>query len=208
MAKVVRVQKGDCIHSIAFANGFFPDTIWNLPENAELAQLRKDPFVLQPGDEVAIPDLRPRAETVATGQRHRFVRRGIPLCVRIQLLLGDCVLADAPVDVEIDGVHHELVSDADGWLEIPITPTARRCVLTLEDGDSFELALGHLDPIDSVAGVQGRLQIIGFHDGAIDGEMGAHTVAALQRFQLAHGLEPTGEADEATRTKLQELTRR
>lgn len=206
MAKVVRVKQGDCIHSIAYAHGFFPDTIWNLPENAELAQLRKDPFVLQPGDEVVIPDLRQRVESIVTNERHRFVRRGIPLSVRIQLLLGDTALADAPVDVEIDGVHRELVSDSEGWLEIPITPTARRAVLTFEDGDSFELQLGHLDPIDTITGVQGRLRTLGLYSGALDGQMGEATIDALRRFQLAQELEPTGEADDPTRAKLQELT--
>lgn len=38
-----QVGPGDCIVSIAYDNGFHPDTLWDHPENAELKALRHDP---------------------------------------------------------------------------------------------------------------------------------------------------------------------
>ena len=77
MPVVLRVRPGDCIASIASERGFFPDTIWNDPANESLRTLRKDPYVLQPDDEVVVPDLRPKQVVCATGKRHTFRRRGV-----------------------------------------------------------------------------------------------------------------------------------
>ena len=67
-----QVKQGDCISSIAFENGFFPDTIWNHPSNAELKKKREDPHVLLPGDMVFIPDKRPKEVSEPTNQVHKF----------------------------------------------------------------------------------------------------------------------------------------
>jgi len=34
-----QVQQGDCINSIGLQYGFFPNTLWNHPDNAELKSL-------------------------------------------------------------------------------------------------------------------------------------------------------------------------
>lgn len=206
MPKTVRARSGDCIHSISFEHGFFPDTIWELPDNSELAQLRGDPFVLEPGDEVVIPELRRRDESVGVDQRHRFRRRGVPLSVRVQLIAGDEPRANLFVDVDVHGVHHGLITDAEGWLEIPTPPNATTAVLTLESGEVYELELGRLDPPDTSAGAQGRLRTLGYYHGVIDGRPGPRMTEALQRFQLDNELEVTGEADANTQAKLQALT--
>ena len=49
-----------------------------------------------------------------------------------------------------------------------------------------------------VAALQAQLQALGFAVGPADGKMGPRTVAALQQFQTASGMEPTGVYDLAT----------
>jgi hypothetical protein len=50
------VQEGDCFLSIAYQHGFFWETLWNLPANAELRNTRQDPGQLLVGDRVMVPD--------------------------------------------------------------------------------------------------------------------------------------------------------
>ena len=59
--------------------------------------------------------------------------------------------------------------------------------------------------MQSRCGAQGRLRNLGYSVGAIDGVLGRRTDEALRAFQLDHGLEVTGELDDATRAKLAEF---
>ena len=83
MSKKHKVREGDCMNSIAFKYGFFPDTLWNHPDNSELRDLRKADNVLRPRDIVIVPDLEQREESCVAEQRHRFVRKGVPAVLRI-----------------------------------------------------------------------------------------------------------------------------
>lgn len=205
MPKTVRVEDGDCVHSIAFDHGFLPETLWELPENAKLKQLRGDPFQLQAGDELVIPDLRPLEVMGAVDQRHVFRRRGIPLSIRIRIMDFDGPRPNLPVTVEVQDHTQELTTDGEGWLEMSISPDAQRALLHIDEDETYELKLGHLDPPDTIAGVQGRLRTLGYYHGRVDGELGEVTAEALREFQRTHELEPTGEADSQTQDKLQEL---
>jgi peptidoglycan hydrolase-like protein with peptidoglycan-binding domain len=62
-----------------------------------------------------------------------------------------------------------------------------------------------LDPHDTATGVQARLLNLGVHVGKLDGEVGERTRLALRSFQQAHGIEPSGELDQATCEKLAEV---
>jgi N-acetylmuramoyl-L-alanine amidase len=55
VAKKHVVREGECLASIAFENGFFPDTIWRHADNSALKERRENPNVLQPGDVLFIP---------------------------------------------------------------------------------------------------------------------------------------------------------
>lgn len=201
------VNQGDCIESIAYGKGFFWETLWNDSNNAELKKARKDPFVLLPGDQLHIPELRKRFEDGPTEQRHRFRRKGMPAKFRIVLLEEDQPRANIPYILNIDGDITKGTTDGEGKIERSIPPNARRGKLTVGEGakqQEYVLNLGWTDPIDEVTGLQSRLANLGFYDGPVNGELSPATYSALRLFQEKNDLEPTGEADEATREKLKE----
>jgi N-acetylmuramoyl-L-alanine amidase len=80
------VQQGECVSSIAEDYGFFWQTIWNHPENSALKQARGEPNVLEPGDEVVIPDKTLKEQNCPSDQRHSFRRKGTPAKLRLRLL--------------------------------------------------------------------------------------------------------------------------
>jgi peptidoglycan hydrolase-like protein with peptidoglycan-binding domain len=55
---------------------------------------------------------------------------------------------------------------------------------------------------DFIKSLQHELKRAGYDPGVMDGKMGPTTRGALQRFQEAHDLSPTGDPDIPTLTKL------
>jgi hypothetical protein len=200
------VGEGECISSIALETGHFWETIWDDSANSELREIRQDPNVILPGDRVTIAEIRPKVVSKETEMRHRFVRRGEPARLRIRVLMEDDEpRANQPYTLEIDGQTHEGTTDPEGQLEVPIPATAGRGRLTVgPDNAVFNLALGRVDPISELSGVQGRLNNLGYNVGPTDGELGSRTRAALKHFQRRNNLEPTGRPDQATRDRLRE----
>ena len=198
------VQAGDCISSIAEQFGFFWQTIWDA--NPALKSLRKNPNVLLPGDIVKIPDLVVKQQSCPTDKRHSFVKKGTPAKFRLILERHNVPLANRPYILDIDGKIFEGRTDSTGLVEADISPSARHGVIRLPDDQlECELELGHLDPLNELAGVQQRLQNLGFLESAPSGEMDEDTKAALLYFQSSVNLPPTGELDEATRGKLLQM---
>ena len=62
-----------------------------------------------------------------------------------------------------------------------------------------------MDPADGIAGVCKRLYNLGYQCPTDVDEMTPEIAAALQAFQRHFGLEVTGEIDEETCSRLQEL---
>jgi len=197
-----RVQRGECLSSIAARAGFAWQYLWDLPENARLRE-RGDPNVLLVGDEVFVPERRSGEQPAPAGQRHRFGRKGVPVWLRLVLREGAQVRANQPCTLAIGPNELESTSDGDGYVEFRIPPAERRAVLYVgEARDAYPLELGALDPIGVTSGVQARLNNLGFPSGKVDGIIGPRTRAALRAFQVHCELEPTGEPDSATRAEL------
>lgn len=203
------VAQGECISSIAKEKGYFWETIWNHGPNSELKTVRKDPNILLPGDRVTLPPKSEKQESGATEMRHRFVRRGEPCGLRIRVLKNDDTpRANQPYTLEVEGTEQTGTTDHDGYLTISIRGDSHRGLLTVgppEDQVSYELALGNLDPIEEISGVQSRLENLGYGLDGEDGVMGPNTVEAIRDFQDTHGLTANGELDPATRAKLLEV---
>lgn len=201
------VQELDCIDSIAFEHGFFPETIWNHPENADLRNLRKNRNILEPGDLVFVPEKEMKHIPKPTDQKHRFVRKAVPTKISFQVLKRQEPVKFARYALAINGRLIEGMTGGDGLIEAPIPPNARDGELRVWDGEDelfYPLRLGGLDPIESMNGLQARLENLGYamtpDTRGETGEEGAK--AALAMFQRDHGLSVTGQLDESTRAKL------
>jgi hypothetical protein len=204
-----RVQQGDCMQSIAARRGFLWETLWNLPENKQLKETRKDPNCLLPGDRVHIPEPRPHQESGATEQKHRFRRKGLPAMLRLQFENEGEALAGQPFTFTTDLTEpYEGTTDGDGVAEIPIPTGAHHGTIRIGEGEDqkvYEVDLGQLDPHDSISGVQARLNNLGYGAGEVDGRLNARTERALRQFQRQQKLEITGRIDVKTCDKLREL---
>ena len=101
-------------------------------------------------------------------------------------------------------------TDFDGFLHEPIPYDAVGGELILRTSGglrSLTLRLGYLEPVDTVRGVQSRLNNLGYPCGAEDGVLNEETQEALRHFQRDYGLPATGQEDEATRAKLKDVHR-
>ncbi|MFJ4376463.1 peptidoglycan-binding domain-containing protein [Pseudomonas japonica] len=204
MALRHEIVQGDSVASLAAEHGFFPETLWDHPENAELKTLRASMNVLAPGDVLYIPDKRESHASCATGQRHVFRRRAVPMLFSIQLLDGRSPRANLPYRLELEALTLEGQTSADGRIERYIPNATRRGRLRVGDGvvDAL-LDFGHMDPADLADGLRKRLRNLGYRprDGAEDPD-GLFLRAELSLFQANAGLPVTGEDDADTRAAL------
>jgi hypothetical protein len=198
------VKQGETITSIAFQFGFFPDTLWTLPENQALRELRVNGDVLMPGDVLTIPDRRAAAFDKPASQRHRFKRRGVPARLRLQFLSDKGPRTSARYVLTIDQHRMEGRTDGDGVLDVFVPPNAQSGEVTIE-GETYQLQLGTLDPVDELTGVRKRLNNLGFFCGDPDAPLDTQLDIALRKFQERVGLPVTGTADDTTRARLQQL---
>ncbi|HEU0121548.1 MAG TPA: peptidoglycan-binding protein [Bryobacteraceae bacterium] len=203
------VVEGDCISSIADEAGFFWETIWNDPGNAELKKLRKNPNSLLPGDVLVVPDKRKREEQCVTTKTHRFRLKGVPVQLRYRMLdVEGKPRARIPYSLIVDGAEKKGSTDGNGVLTETIKPKSKKARLVLkpagEPEEVYLFDLGQLHPVEDMRGLQGRLKNLGFLDGEPSGEFDEDTADALRKFQKANELPETGEADAATQAKVAE----
>ncbi|MCI0329966.1 MAG: peptidoglycan-binding protein [candidate division Zixibacteria bacterium] len=214
MATIHKVKQGECLSSIAQKYGF-PDwkKIYNHPENKDFKEKRPNPNVLYPGDKIFIPDKEEKEESCGTESKHTFKVKRLKTWLRLALKdeKGD-VFAGKKYKLAVGGQLYEGTTDSDGLIEhqIPADEEAGKLTVWLnEDGSgegvTWNLKIGHLDPIEEVSGVQARLNNLGFNCGAVDGIFGPKTKEALKAFQSSVGLEISGQIDQATRDQLCQL---
>jgi hypothetical protein len=179
------VSRNETLFTIARQHGFRSwRAIYEHPSNEHLRKLRPDPMVLAPGDSVFVPDKEP-SETGAPYGRCKYELKAAGQT--LQGLTSDTGLVSH--EVRDDVTEAELTL----WID-PEDPTAV---------SQWTLKIGALDPIDTVSGVQSRLNNLGYQLGEVTGSMNDATRAALRDYQqsLGHG-SPTGEIDYQTRRAL------
>lgn len=204
------VLQGETLLSIARAHRFSSwEQIWEHSNNEALRDLRGDPQVLAPGDELFIPPKQSESFSVATDKRHTFVVETFKAVFRTVLLDDEGkALTNKRYELELGDELLNGETDGEGTIEvvIPPRPTKGKLVLFLDDEAdtrlTWNLRLGGLDPIDTLSGVKARLTNLGFVCGAIDDSLNPETVKALRDFQIVYRLAVTGKVDDDTRAKL------
>jgi N-acetylmuramoyl-L-alanine amidase len=206
----ITVRQGDCLTKIAARFGFSDyRVIYNHPDNAEFKKHRPNPDVIFPGDVLVIPDKEEKSVDVPAGKTHRFqVKRPPKRVLRIAFRTSDDKpLANAGYTLTFGETEVEGETDGDGVLEEEVPHDLDRATLLI-DGAEHELQVGSLNPVASapdagVSGAKARLANLGYDAPQVDGTMDFATAAALAAFQRDHGLDPSGELDDATRKKLE-----
>lgn len=198
-----QVKQGDCISSIAFEHGFFADTIWDHPENAELKKKRKDPYILMPGDVVFIPDKRLKEVSEPTDNVYKYRCKNTPEQFKIQLLRDEEPRAGEEYELEIEDLKFKGQTDSEGRIRQSIPPDAKRGKLIPSGGEEvYRLQLGNLNPSDEISGAQGRLLNLGYYFGPVDGKMSDELEEAIQEYQFANKIEPDGRLTPETKAAL------
>jgi len=200
MSKQHKVSPGDCIASIAFANGFAPDTVWDHEANRALKEKRKDLHQLVAGDQVHVPDLRQRVLKLATDRIHTFRRRAVPETLKMRLLDENEPRKHLDYFIEIAGVRTAGRTDGDGWIEHRLSPGVKEVTLLIGEHEQLDLEVGALPPLDQESGIVARLRNLGYLDSE---EVNPHQLRnAIADFQKDNKFDTTGLLDDQSREKL------
>lgn len=205
MAKTRVVKQGEHVPQLAAAEGFGDfKRVWDDPANAQLKQIR-DPCVLNPGDELFIPEKQLKTVQLQTGKRHSFIVRRP--AIRLRLALRDAAdqpLANVPCRLRYGATTVDLTLDEKGEIDREIPVDTPSCTLTLPDRE-VDLLVGHLDPVEEPAGQRERLRNLGYDIGLSDGDEDKDWFqSAVRDFQCEHQLTVDGKCEEETQAKLKE----
>ena len=201
------VKQGECIATIAQANGLSSEALYKHPDNAELRKKRPNPNILHPGDNVMIPQRETKSVSVGTGAMHRFQVRLPRRELRLVLLdhYGKAI-AGASYVLEVEGECLKGQTTGDGEIRQSISGDPRTLTLSIR-GRRLIFDCSCLNPLTDVpdggtSGARERLRNLGYAvgDGLDNPDSGTRTALAL--FQHEAKLEVTGKLDDATRSKL------
>ena len=206
-----KVKQGDCISSIAEKYGLFGEKVWDHPNNSRLKEKRKDPNILYPGDKVFVPEKEKKEKSGNTEQRHRFKSKGKRRYLRLVIQdPQENPLVRKPYILEIDGRlledpgATESKTDNNGVIEHQIPAGANKGRLSI-DNEIWTLKLSSLDPLETIEGIQGRLNNMNYQVGPIDGIEGPRTREAIRNFQRDYDLVVDGKCGHKTQEKLKKV---
>ncbi|RJS15378.1 peptidoglycan-binding protein [Corallococcus sp. H22C18031201] len=161
------------------------------------------------GTRVAVSAFTREWKEVDTGYRQVVHRIGIPLALVLTLRDGthrprvhQPYLLKVWLDDEEELPAREGMTDAAGRVAEVLSERAVRGELTVSPGKQDErkvtLRFAALRPTTEPDGLQERLENLGFSCGGERGELGSKTRRAVEWFQYALGIPPSGDADDAT----------
>ena len=210
------VKKGECLSSIADAYGLPKwQLIYEHPNNTAFKAKRPNPNLIYPGDELYIPDVTPNVARVPTDRRHIFVAEFAPTFLNIRVQdIDDSPFPNAPFELEAGSLKLDGSTDEDGWIHSRIPAWAEIGTLRVwpnpDDTETvieWEMRLGHLDPIETVSGLKGRLNNLGYDCGEVNEEEDDRYTSAVMQFQTDNELLVDGIVGPQTRGALLKLHR-
>jgi len=184
--------------------------VWNSADNAKLRDRRPDPNILMPGDELTLPEGKPREYALKTGKHHQIVLK-VPIKeLRLRILLHqDEPLANASYRLTLDDTAEPRTgtTDGDGVLKEKVRINIPGGLLEI-DGRRFRLRFNYIDPLptgtkESAVGVFSRLANLGYESGGASQTSSPALRSALLLYQTDAGIEATGQLDDETKKQLE-----
>jgi hypothetical protein len=200
------VRTGDHLDRVAAAHGLDPDVVWNLPENADLRQLRKKPNILCEGDILYLPDPPARQWlTVAIGGTNSFVAKPAQTTFSVAITYDGKPLANEPFTVHGFPQSDPQSTDGDGKLTIVVDLAVSQVTVEFPRLPLVRtFRIGHLDPLTEPSGLTQRLVHLGYlSPRSAEGGSASNLEGALRAFQRDQQLPETGVADDATLSALE-----
>jgi len=213
MAEYHTVEQGEYLGLIARHHGFASyTTIWNHDNNTDLRNLRQNPNILLPGDQVFIPDKLVKTAEAGSGKSTRFkvVLDKVLLRLKLDELFGQ-PLANVQCEIRVDGKTVKKTTDDSAIVEIEVTAAAQEAELVVkESGDRLEdvvipIKIGHLDPVEEQTGQIARLNNLGYFAGPIDEVDEQFLRSAVEEFQCDEKLTVDGKCGPKTQAKLKAI---
>ncbi len=208
------IQQGDTLTRIALKNGLnSAEDIYNHPANKTFKDKRPNPNVIYPGDQITLPEASATPFAGSVDKTHQFVlkppKETFEVIIkndegevwtgkRAVLTVGEQTLDQTLDDSGLLSVELHKLNEKEATLEIYLDEESE------EPSHTMEIQLAHLDPIDTISGVQGRCNNLGFDCGAVDGEMGPLTQEGIKAFQQHHQLDVDGKLGPKTQDTLQQ----
>lgn len=204
------------IQTIAFVNGIRDwHAIWDHPENARLRETRHNPLLLAHGDSVFVPDDRGSIVFARTGSLARFQMEREPSDLRsVSLIIRDSrgnPLVEKRFQLSYGDVLTEGTTSERGEINCSIPHNESAPILTVfpRDGNDrlkfvWPLQLGWLEPVDTVAGIKGRLHNLGYRIETIDDTASIDLHEAVRLFRARNSLAVSQEIDSHFRRRLRE----
>lgn len=207
-----QIQQGENLLAIAKQHGFRTiKAIYHHPANAAFRERHPNPDILTPGEALTIPDKRKKWVSATPGIVNVYIIERPEERLRLAIRTDEGEIPKAKrARLTVGNETQDLTLTSHGEMLLKITDnparTAQLEVFMDEESDvpthCFQLQIGHLDPVETISGVQARCNLLTHYCGAVDNIMGPKTEAGIKSFQECQGLVVDGIAGPTTQAEL------
>jgi hypothetical protein len=208
-----KIGPHDCTASIAKKFGFKDwKTIYDHPSNLPFRNKHPNPNVIHAGDVINIPDKETKGVGAPHAAKHRFSAKGRR--TKLRLVIEDfdgAALGGKDYLLRVGPEDFKGKTGGDGLVEQAVLADAEQGEITVWlDGAKTQaifwpLEIGALRPLDTVAGIQGRLANLGYNIGRVTGVEDKQTGAAVAAFRTKQHVSESGAVGSKTRNELKKV---